>query len=35
MCFMDEADRKDYLIDAAAAIRGGKDVPVKESEPSG
>lgn len=35
MGFKDDADRKDFLIDAAAAIRGGKDVPVKESEPSG
>ena len=35
MGFMDEADRKDYLVNAATAIRAGKDVTEKESEPSG
>lgn len=35
MGFMDEEDRKDYLLDAVGAIRGGKDVAVKDTEPSG
>ena len=35
MGYMDDAERKNYLIDAAAAIRAGKDVPVQQTEPSG
>lgn len=35
MGFMDEGDRKHYLVDAANAIREGKDIAMKESEPSG
>lgn len=35
MGFKDAEDRKDYILDAAAAIKSGKEVPMKESEPSG
>ncbi|MDA1194503.1 MAG: redoxin domain-containing protein [Planctomycetota bacterium] len=35
MGFMDDADRKNYLLDAVTAIRGGKEVALTETAPSG
>lgn len=35
MGYMEDDERKDYLVSAIAAIRGGKDVEVKDTAPSG
>lgn len=35
MGFMEDEERKDYVIDAVSAIRAGKAVPVSDTEPSG
>ncbi len=35
MGYMEDDERKDYIADAIAAIRGGKDVVTKETAPAG